>query len=121
MEYPEITLNLRLMSKARPRVTARGAYMPKPYQEWRKECSELLRQSWRLEPIAHPIAVEVDCYGTARGDIDNYMGALFDSANKILWVDDRSSIIQKATVSFFKRQAADSCWKIRIFDLPDNR
>ena len=36
MHYPEIILPLKLMSKARPRVTQRGVYMPKPYQDRRK-------------------------------------------------------------------------------------
>jgi Holliday junction resolvase RusA-like endonuclease len=119
MQYPEIVLPLRLMSKARPRVTSRGTFMPKPYQQWRKECSDLLKQAWDYDPIDKPIAVEIDCYGTARGDIDNYMGALFDTANRILWVDDRASIIQKATICYFKRPLAESCWKIRIFELID--
>tara|TARA_Y100000015_G_scaffold11571_1_gene11098 strand:- start:648 stop:1004 length:357 start_codon:yes stop_codon:yes gene_type:complete len=68
MHYPEIILPLKLMSKARPRVTQRGVYMPKPYQDWRKECAALLRQSWDREPLDHPIGVEIDCYGTARGE-----------------------------------------------------
>lgn len=117
MNYPEIVLPIKLMSKARPRVTRNGTYMPKPYQDWRKECSKLLKNAWDREPIDHPISVEIDCYGTARGDIDNYMGALFDTANKILWVDDRASIIQKASISYYKRPTAESCWKIRIYDL----
>lgn len=117
MKYPEIVLPIRLMSKARPRVTSRGAYMPKPYQDWRKECAEMLKNAWQRDPIDHPIAVEVDCYGTARGDIDNYLGAIFDCANKIIWADDRATIIQRATVSYFKRPTAESCWKIRVFDL----
>lgn len=117
MNYPEIVLPLKLMSKARPRVTARGTYFPKAYQDWRKECSQLLRQAWTLDPIETPIAVEIDCYGTARGDIDNYMGALFDSANKILWADDRASIIQKATIAYYKRPASESSWRIRIYDI----
>jgi len=117
MEYPEVILPLRLMSKARPRVTRYGTYMPKPYQEWRKECAELLKEGWQLAPIEHPIAVEIDCYGTARGDIDNYMGALFDTANGIVWVDDRASIIQRATISYYKRPTSESFWKLRVFDL----
>lgn len=117
MEYPEIVLPIRLMSKARPRVTSRGAYMPKPYQDWRKECAEMLKNAWQRDPIDHPIAVEVDCYGTARGDIDNYLGAIFDCANKIIWADDRATIIQRATVSYFKRPTVESCWKIRVSDL----
>jgi len=116
-DYPEIILPIRLMSKARPRVTSKGTFMPKPYQEWRKECAELLKKAWQFDPIDHPIAVEIDCYGTARGDIDNYMGALFDTANKILWVDDRASIIQKASISYYKRSTSESLWKIRIYDL----
>lgn len=117
MIYDEIVLPIKLMSKARPRVTSRGTYMPKPYQEWRKECARLLREAWKHEPIDHPIAVEIDCYGTARGDVDNYMGALFDTANKIIWTDDRASIIQKATIAYYKRPTAESCWKLRVFDL----
>lgn len=117
MDYPEIILPLRLMSKARPRVTSRGTYMPRPYQLWRKECAELLRKAWLAPPISHPIAVEIDCYGTARGDVDNYMGALFDTANGIIWVDDRSSIIQRATISHFRRPPAESQWNIRVLDL----
>lgn len=105
------------MSKARPRLSAHGVYMPKPYQDWRKECVVLLKNAWDREPIDHPIAVEVDCFGTARGDVDNYLGAIFDCANKILWVDDRATIIQKAQVCFYKRPKAESLWKIRIFDL----
>jgi len=115
--YPEIILPLRLMSKARPRVTSRGTFMPKPYQQWRKECSDLLKEAWVIPPIDHPISVEIDCYGTARGDIDNYMGALFDCANKIIWADDRASIIQKATISYYKRPLSESEWRIRVFDL----
>lgn len=115
--YPEIILPIRLMSKARPRVTARGTYMPKSYQQWRKECSDLLKEAWPYEPINHPIAVEIDCYGTARGDIDNYMGALFDTANGIVWADDRATIIQRATVSYYKSTVSKSFWKIRIFDI----
>lgn len=117
MEYPEIILPIRLMSKARPRVTSRGAYMPKPYQDWRKECAEMLKKAWPHEPIAHPIAVDIECYGTARGDIDNYMGALFDCGNKIIWADDRATIIQSASVSYFKRPLSESMWKIKVSDL----
>ena len=115
--YPEIILPIRLMSKARPRVTRFGTFMPKPYQEWRKECSDLLKKAWQRDPINHPIAVEIDCYGTGRGDIDNYMGALFDTANGIVWVDDRVSIIQRVTAAYYKRATAESCWKIRVSDL----
>ncbi len=117
MDYPEIILPLRLMSKARPRVTRNGTYMPKSYQNWRKECKALLVNAWPYAPIDHPIAVEIDCFGAARGDVDNYMGALFDTANKILWSDDRASIIQKASITFEKRPIAESMWKVRIFDL----
>lgn len=115
--YPEIILPLRLMSKARPRVTSRGTFMPKPYQQWRKECSDLLKEAWQGPPLDHPIEVQIDCYGTARGDIDNYMGALFDCANKIIWTDDRASIIQKATICYYKRPLNESQWNIRVYDL----
>ena len=105
------------MSKARPRVTSRGTYMPKAYQDWRKECTKLLKESWSLPPIETPISVSIQVYGTARGDLDNYMGALFDTANKIVWIDDRANIIQKASIEFFKRSQKDSKWIIEIEDI----
>jgi Holliday junction resolvase RusA-like endonuclease len=91
--------------------------MPKPYQDWRKECCHLLKNQWQQDPISHPISVDIECFGTARGDIDNYMGALFDAGRGIVWADDRASIIQKASITYFKAPLSDSCWKIRISDI----
>lgn len=117
MKYPEVLLVLKLMSKARPRVTKNGTFMPRPYQEWRKECAKQMRDQWKLPPIETPIAVDILCVGTARGDIDNYMGAIFDCGNQIIWSDDRATIIQSASICHEKAPEKDSFWRIRVKDL----
>lgn len=117
--YPEILLKVKLMSKARPRVTRNGTYMPKNYQDWRKEVARQMKEQWALPPIDTPIAVDIECAGAARGDIDNYMGAIFDTGNKILWMDDRSTIIKSAYITFRKASEKDSFIKIQISDLEE--
>jgi Holliday junction resolvase RusA-like endonuclease len=117
MEYPEVRLNLKLMSKARPRVTKNGTFMPRPYQEWRKECMRQMKEQWSLPPITTPIAVDILCVGTARGDIDNYLGAVLDCGNKIIWSDDRATIIQSASVTYRKAPEKESYWIINVNDI----
>ena len=115
--YPEVILKVKLMSKARPRVTRNGTFMPKNYQDWRKEVARQMKEQWALPPIDTPIAVHISCRGAARGDIDNYMGAIFDTGNKILWADDRATIIQSASIDFTKSSEKDSLITIHISDL----
>lgn len=117
--YPEVLLKVKLMSKARPRVTRNGTFMPKNYQLWRKEVASQMREQWSLPPIDTPIAVHLDCAGAARGDIDNYMGAVFDTGNNIIWADDRATIIQVASISYTKASEKDSFIRIRIRDLTE--
>lgn len=76
-----------------------------------------MKEQWNLPPIDTPIAVHIECAGAARGDVDNYMGAIFDTGNKILWADDRATIIQFASISYTKASEKDSYIKISISDL----
>lgn len=115
--YPEIILKVKLMSKARPRVTRNGTFMPKNYQDWRKEVAAQMVAQWSLPPIDTPIAVDIFCAGAARGDIDNYMGAIFDTGNKILWADDRATIIRSASITYEKAPEKESFIKILISDI----
>lgn len=117
MEYPTVRIDLKLMSKARPRVTKNGTFMPRPYQEWKKQCIQQMKDQWHLPAIDTPIAVDILCVGTARGDIDNYMGAILDCGNGVLWVDDRATIIQSASVTYRKASEKDSYWTVSIHDL----
>ena len=74
--------NLEPCAKARPRVTARGAYMPKRYQDWRKKfvamwCATVPRYTW-TEPVC--IAVRwTTPKGTMRPDTDNAYAAVMDA------------------------------------------
>lgn len=68
-------------AKARPRVTSKGTYMPRAYQEWRQEFRwALIGQDRR--PIAGLFAVRVvftTPRGTMRPDLDNALAAVLDA------------------------------------------
>ena len=76
-----------------------------------------MKEQWTLPPIDTPIAVHISCAGAARGDVDNYMGAIFDTGNKIIWSDDRANIIQSASIDFTKAKESESYIQIRISDI----
>lgn len=116
MEYLELLINMPLFSKARPRVTQRGVFMPKAYRDNQKEMRRQLEAQWGDRPaLEGPLRLEIELYGEGRGDIDNMIGAFFDTANKLLWVDDRVSIITSVNVQWTKAQKVNSKWVIRIY------
>jgi len=110
-----LTINLPLFSKARPRVTSRGTFMPADYRKKQKEMLRQVQEQWPWPPLEGPIRVEIEAYGEGRADGDNIIGALFDSVNKVLWVDDRVSIIPQLEVKWTKAKKADSKWVIKIY------
>ena len=106
-----------LFSKARPRVTSRGVFMPKEYRVKQKEMLRQVKEQWGdREPLEGPLRLTILLEGEGRGDIDNIIGALFDTVNKVLWVDDRVNIISSVSVSWKKAPKAESCWRIVIHD-----
>ena len=110
----ELTIQMPLFSKARPRVTSRGTFMPKEYQEKRKEMLRQIKEQYQGDPLAGPIRLEIDVYGEGRADTDNIIGALMDTANKVLWSDDRVTVIPEIQVRWTKAAKADSKWVVRI-------
>jgi hypothetical protein len=52
--------------------------------------------------------------GEGRGDTDNIAGAFMDTAQGILWLDDRVSVISKLYIEWQKASKADSEWLIYI-------
>lgn len=76
-----LALPLKPAAKARPRVTSKGTYMPRAYQEWRQEFRwSLVGQDRR--PILGPFAVRVEFItprGTMRPDLDNAIAAVLDA------------------------------------------
>jgi Holliday junction resolvase RusA-like endonuclease len=115
-----ITLEIhhQLFSKARPRVTKTGhAFMPAAYRKNQKELLAKIKEQYNGPPLEGPLRVEIELRGEGRGDIDNIAGALMDTVNKVLWVDDRVSIIPQLEISWQKAKKIDSCWKIKIYML----
>lgn len=111
----ELIVNMPLFSKARPRVTAKGTFMPKEYQLKRKEMIRQLKEQWQGPPLEGPIRLELKVKGEGRADADNIIGALMDAANGLLWVDDRVSIIPQIEVCWDKVPKAESQWLITIW------
>lgn len=113
----EIKINMPLFSKARPRVTSRGVFMPAEYRKKQKEMLRQIREQYNGPPLGGPLRLEIELRGEGRGDIDNMVGAFFDTANKVLWTDDRVSIIPQLEVSWQKAKKIDSCWNIKIYTI----
>lgn len=78
--------------KARPRVTARGTFMPPGYMDWKQETAILLRKAHKAPPLEGILEVRVWIAATKkpRGDVDNLLGAVLDAGNGVVWVDDRT-------------------------------
>ncbi len=64
-----------------------------------------------------PLRVDLELRGEGRADLDNIVGAFLDVANKVLWVDDRVSIIPEISARWAKCKKADSVWIIKIYDI----
>ena len=74
---------------------------------------------WWVDPPLEQIAVVAFKFrGPARGDIDNLEGAILDAGNKLIWVDDRTSIIKKLWAEHEKAKQAESQIEIRLWYLP---
>ena len=110
-----------LFAKARPRVTTKGTFMPASYKRNQKELLAKVREQYDGPPLEGPIRVEMELYGEGRADIDNVAGALMDTVNKVLWVDDRISIIPELLVTWKKAPKALSKWIIRIIPLDEGQ
>lgn len=80
-------------SKARPRVTSRGTFMPADYRAWKKHVAACAMgapgvRDW--DAYAQAFRVSVDFYmPTRRGlDVDNLVGGVLDGLNGVMWKDD---------------------------------
>lgn len=89
--------------------------MPKAYRDKQKEMLKQIKDQYKGEPLENPVSVEIELQGEGRGDIDNMIGAFFDTANKVLWVDDRVSIISQVSASWKKSKKSDSFWAIKVY------
>ena len=74
--------NLEPCAKARPRVTARGTYMPKRYQDWRKKFVAMWRSTVPHYQWNEPVGISVRWTtptGKCKPDLDNAIAAIFDA------------------------------------------
>ncbi len=110
-----------LFSKARPRVTSKGTFMPAAYKKNQKELLEKVKEQYDGGPLEGPLRVEMELHGEGRADIDNVVGAFFDTVNKVLWEDDRISIIPELAVSWKKCKKEESYWVVRVIPIGEEQ
>lgn len=91
--------------------------MPVAYRKNQKELLAKIKEQYDGPPLEGPLRIELELHGEGRADIDNVVGALFDTANKVLWTDDRVNIIPELSVRWSKCKKEDSMWVVRIIPL----
>ena len=82
--------------------------MPKSYMAWKKNLRALMAEWWSVPPLENVPAIRLTFFGPARGDLDNLMGAVLDSGNGVIWIDDRVSVIEAIEGRFVKAKKSDS-------------
>ena len=95
----------------RPRVSKFGSYYPPRYRNWKRDFSaEVARIAPFVTgadlPLRGTLSISVDIYCTRprtsklmypRPDLDNYIKAVLDACNKLLWLDDSQIIAIRGT------------------------
>ena len=84
------TLPLRCMPKKRPRVVRGHTFMPAEYEKWRSAIHLYLRAQ-RPPCVSGPLAMAVLARynGSRTTDVDNAIGGILDSADGVLFNNDR--------------------------------
>lgn len=104
-----------LFSKARPRLTRTGhAFMPPAYKLAQSNMRKEICEQWTAGPLTGPISLRLIVKGEGRGDSDNIAGAFMDSAQGIVFVDDRVTVIPELSFSWQKASRVNSEWIIEI-------
>ena len=82
---------------SRPRVSKWGTYYGKTYSKFRKEAKPAVEGAYVGDPLQCVLEVQAIFYckrpkttkrRDPRGDVDNYVKAILDSCNGIVWGDD---------------------------------
>jgi Holliday junction resolvase RusA-like endonuclease len=94
------TLSIAPIPKGRPRLARGRAFTPERTRHFEESLRWYLRAAYRWSPLAGPILLSAtfrlqrpksnkDKYPSGHvGDLDNFLKALKDAGNGILWVDD---------------------------------
>lgn len=121
----DATYLINPVAASRPRVTKVGhTYYAGPYKDFRKNIKPLIEDLTKgHEPLVGPLSVEVDIWVRKpkttkllfpRADIDNYLKAIFDSFNGILWHDDTQITYVHAMKSWTDSNDVDGSFDIKI-------
>ena len=121
----EATYPINPVAASRPRVTTKGhTYYAGPYKDFRKNIKPLIEELTEgFEPLVGPLAVEVDIWvrkpkstklDSPRADIDNYVKAIFDCFNGILWEDDSQITIVHAMKAWTSSNFVEGSFDIKI-------
>lgn len=106
--------------KTRPRVTQNGTYTTPELREWEKllKTTALIRmRALGLKPYEGAVEVEVTLGLLAnRGDLDNYVKAVLDALNEVVFVDDRQ--VSRMAAVKLRRPDAPFC-RVKVTPLPD--
>ena len=121
MREIQFTLELPLMSKARPRFGQGRSYLPAKYREWKNNARDQLKAIWvefELDTLEQ-FEMEVQAYGPGRCDADNLIGALLDSGLpdkktgwRGAWKDDRVTVIPY--ISFRWHRSKEEKWVVLL-------
>ena len=95
--------------------------MPASYKKNQKELLEKVKEQYDGGPLKGPLRVEMELRGEGRADIDNVVGAFFDTVNNILWEDDRLGIIPELSDKWTKTKKEFSCWNVRIIPIKEDQ
>jgi Holliday junction resolvase RusA-like endonuclease len=102
----------RPQAKQRPRFSRYGAvYTPKETRDYEKLIRAEAALTWQKHPLQGPVALRLTFfvepmkkvkreYPTARPDLDNYVKAITDALNEVVWVDDSQIVDIHASKRF---------------------
>ena len=87
------------VAASRPRFNGKFAYTPQKYRLFKEELSFFLKNFYKGMPLDGALEVCIvfsvtkpksakRLYPSVKPDLDNFVKAVFDSANLILWEDD---------------------------------
>lgn len=99
------------VAKERARVTRFGSYTPARTKEFQNQVRMHAKKYAPKELFKTPLSLQCDFYiskpkrpkfthAAVRPDIDNYLKAIMDSLNGIIWVDD-ALIVMAATAKYY--------------------
>lgn len=99
-----IKFDIDPVAKGRPKASTRGGfvrmYTPAKTAGFEKILKAMAKNAWKAAPLQGALAVQVTFlmarpksakkreYVTVRPDLDNYIKALLDALNEVVWLDD---------------------------------